>query len=387
VRNSLITALALSLGAVALAQPFISRGTIAEETGVEMTTVAEGLERPWGLAWLPDGSMLVTERPGRLRVISAEGELQKTPVGGTPSVYAGGQGGMLDVAIDPDFENNRFVYLTYTVGDRRANRTRAGRGVLEDGRLRDFEVIFENEDAKMGGQHFGSRLAWLPDGTLLISIGDGGNPPVSFEGEHIRWQAQELDTHFGSVVRINPDGSVPDGNPFTNRRNAKAEIWTYGHRNIQGLVVDPKTGDVWANEHGALNGDEINRLRAGENYGWPAVTFSRDYGTGRLISDDVYGPEYVQPALVWMDNNAPSGLTIYRGDVFGDWDGDLLSGALITQDVRRIDLTANGQVRRETRIPIGERVRDVRVGPDGHVYALTDEPNGRLIRLAPSSGS
>ncbi len=386
-RNSLITALVLSLGAVALAQPFISRGTIAEETGVEMTTVAEGLERPWGLAWLPDGSMLVTERPGRLRVISAEGELQETPVGETPKVYAGGQGGMLDVAIDPDFENNRFVYLTYTVGDRRANRTRAGRGVLEDGRLRDFEVIFENDDAKMGGQHFGSRLAWLPDGTLLISIGDGGNPPVSFEGEHIRWQAQELDTHFGSVVRINPDGSVPDGNPFTNRRDAKAEIWTCGHRNIQGLVVDPQTGDVWANEHGALNGDEINRLRAGENYGWPAVTFSRDYGTGRLISDDVYGPEYVQPALVWMDNNAPSGLTIYRGDVFGDWNGDLLSGALITQDVRRIDLTANGQVRRETRIPIGERVRDVRVGPDGHVYVLTDEPDGRLIRLAPSSGS
>jgi glucose/arabinose dehydrogenase len=374
---------AASVSAAAAASPYMSRGVIPTEDGVAIEEVVDGLVHPWGVAWLPDGSMLVTERPGRLRVIE-NGRVLEEPVRRTPQVFAGGQGGMLDVALHPDFENNRYVYLSYTTGDRRNNRTRVGRGVYENGALNDFEVIFENSETKAGGQHFGSRLAWLPDGTLLISVGDGGNPPVSFEGEHIRKQAQMLGTHFGKVVRVRDDGSIPSDNPFARRDDARGEIWTLGHRNIQGLVVDPETGDVWSNEHGALNGDEINKLEKGENYGWPAVTFSRDYRSGTLISDDVAGPEFNEAELVWMDNNAPSGLTIYRGDVFPEWDGDLLSGGLIVREVRRVNLDRSGRVRGETRIDIGSRVRDVRVGPDGAVYVLTDERNGRLLRLTPS---
>ena len=260
------------------------------------------------------------------------------------------------------------------------------RAAFDGTALTDLEVIFEVADPKAGGQHFGSRLLWLPDGTLLISIGDGGNPPVSFAGDEIRQQAQNLATHFGKIVRVRDDGSVPADNPFVDQAAARPEIWSYGHRNIQGLARDPLTGLLWANEHGAQRGDELNRLEMGRNFGWPAATHSRNYGIFRTeISPHTSLPDMADPAFVWSDTHAPSGLAVYRGNVFPDWDGDILSGGLVTRDVRRIDLDQDGRILGEERIDIGARVRDVRVGPDGHVYLLTDQSSGRLIRLDPAN--
>ena len=378
---------ALSLGAGpghAQGQTMISSGDVDATDGVGLTTVVDDLEHPWGVAWLPDGSMLITERPGRLRLVR-DGVLVDTPVAGVPEVLAAGQGGLLDVAVHPEFEDNNLVYLTYAHGTEDANRLRVARGVLDGAALRDLEVIFEVADAKEGGQHFGSRMLWLPDGTLLVSIGDGGNPPVSFDGQDIRQQAQNLGTHFGKIIRIGDDGAVPTDNPFVGQNDAQPEIWTYGQRNIQGLARDPESGWIWANEHGARRGDELNRLEVGRNYGWPAATHSRNYGIlGSEISPHTSLPDMEDPVFVWSETHAPSGLAIYRGDVFPEWDGDILSGGLVTDDIRRIEIDANGRAVAESAIDIGERVRDIRVGPDGHVYVLTDEPQGRLIRLEPT---
>lgn len=379
--------LALSAGiwaqAVAVAaEPFVSQGNVPDETGIALVTVADGLEHPWGLDWLPDGSALVTERAGDLHLIRI-GLPEPMPISGVPAVFAAGQGGLLDIAVHPEFADNGLVYLSYAAGDRGANRTQVARGVLDGSVLRDLEVIFAVADTKAGAQHFGSRLLWLPDGTLLVSIGDGGNPPVAFDGQAIRLQAQNPGTHFGSLIRIHDDGSIPSDNPVVGGSDAQPEIWSYGHRNVQGLALDPVTGVIWANEHGARRGDELNRVEVGENYGWPQVTHSRNYGLGSLISPHTSLPGMVDPTLVWMTTVAPSGLVVYRGDVFPEWDGDLLSGGLVSQDIRRIDLDGNGIVIGETSIGIDARVRDVSVSPDGHVYVLTDESDGALIRLDP----
>ena len=369
--------------AMAQGETVITDGDPQEATGVRMTTVVADLEHPWGMAWLPDGDMLITERPGRLRLVR-DGELVEQPIAGTPEVFANRQGGLLDVALHPAFEDNRLIYLTYAHGTEDANRTRVARAVFDGEALSDLEVIFEVADTKQGGQHFGSRLLWLPDGTLLVSIGDGGNPPIAFDGEEIRQQAQNLGTHFGKLVRLNDDGSVPTDNPFVDQDGAQPEIWSYGHRNVQGLALDPETGAIWLNDHGARRGDELNRIDLGENYGWPAATYSRNYGVlGTEISPHTSLPGMIDPVLVWSETHAPSGLTVYRGDDFATWDGDVLSGGLVTQDVRRIDLDDNGAVVGEYTIDIGDRVRDVRQSPDGVLYVLTDESDGRLIRLEP----
>ena len=364
------------------AEPFISERGAEPDSGYQVTAIVEGLEHPWGMAWLPDGRMLITERDGRLRLVQ-DGVLAPEPIGGVPEVYADSQGGLLDVAIHPQFSENGLVYLTYSAGDRDANRTTVARGILDGNRLLDVQAIFEVADDKRGGAHFGSRLLWLPDGSLLVSIGDGGNPPVSFDGDDIRLQAQNLGTHFGKLLRLNDDGSVPDDNPFVGQEGARPEIWSYGHRNAQGLAQDPETGAIWVNEHGARRGDELNRVEAGQNYGWPAATHSRNYGFGTEISPHTSLPGMVDPTVVWMRTKAPSGLAVYRGEVFGDWDGDLLSGGLVSEDIRRIVLNDDGTVASEHVIEIGDRVRDVRVGPDGHVYVLTHDSDGRLLRLDP----
>jgi aldose sugar dehydrogenase len=355
-------------------------GDVPEARGWRAETVVTGLEHPWSIAWLPDGTALITERPGRLRLLR-DGRLDPAPIAGVPEVLAYGQGGLLDVAPHPRFAENQQVYLTFAQGTKDANRTALARGRLREGRLEDLQIIFRNADTKNDGQHFGSRLLWLPDGSLLMSIGDGGNPPTAHAGENIRNQAQNPSTHFGKVVRLTAEGQPLPDNPLVNRTGARPEIWTLGHRNIQGLTRDPRTGRVWATEHGSRGGDELNLLVGGGNYGWPVVTYSMEYW-GPKIADATSRPGMVDPKLVWVPSKAPSGLAFYSGERLPGWQGDLFSGALKFGQIRRIDLDGE-RVAGEEKLTIGARVRDVRQGPDGFLYVLTDESNGRLLRIVP----
>jgi aldose sugar dehydrogenase len=353
----------------------------ATSTKFKQTIVVEGLQRPWSMAWLPDGTMLVTEKAGRLRLIR-QGKLLPTPIAGVPEVMSSGQGGLMDVSLHPRFAQNQLIYLTYAHGRENANRTRLVRAKLAGNTLQDLKVIFEVSQEKSDGQHFGSRLAWLPDGTLLLAIGDGGNPPVKLAGELIRKQAQNLRSNLGKIVRLKDDGSVPTNNPFVNNKNADPKVWSYGHRNIQGLAYDPTKKRVWATEHGARGGDELNLPAAGKNYGWPIVTHSQEYFGGE-ISQERSRAGMVDPKVVWTPAIAPSGLAIYTGDRFPAWQGNLFVGGLVSKDIRRLDLDDAGNVKSQEAISIGQRVRDVRQGPDGLLYVLTNESDGRLIRLEP----
>ena len=387
----LIALAAPGSGCTQPAGPVEPTGDVPEAEGWRVERVVGGLSHPWAIAWLPDGRALVTERSGRLRLIEhsllgARGEprLRPQPITGVPEVCACGQGGLLDLALHPGFADNRLIYLTFAEGSEDANRTALARGRLdlEAMRLDDLEVVFRNADVKEGGQHFGSRLLWLPDGTLLMSIGDGGNPPIAFDGEPIRDQAQNPDTHFGSVLRLDAEGEAPADNPFVGRADARPELYSYGHRNIQGLTLDARSGRVWANEHGSKGGDEINRIEAGNDYGWPEVTYSREYW-GPRISERTSAPGVTQPVVVWTPSIAPSGMAVYTGGAFPQWQGDLLSGALKFQQVRRTDVDGT-RVLGEQKLSIGRRVRDVRQGPDGEIYLLTDEDPGALLRIVPA---
>jgi len=345
-------------------------------------TIVRGLEHPWSMAWLPDGSILITERPGRLRIVK-NGVLLPQAIAGLPNIYAQGQGGLMDISLHPQFQQNRLVYLTYAHGDASANRTRLGRAKFDGKSLTNFQVIFEAAPVKAGTQHFGSRIAWLQDGTLLLAIGDGGNPPLKLGGSLIREQAQKLNSHLGKVLRLNDDGSAPKNNPFIKKPQAKPEIWSYGHRNIQGLTVDQNTGKVWATEHGSKGGDELNLLNVGKNYGWPQVSFSQEYFGGDITSlRSKVG--MVDPKLVWTPAIAPSGLAVYNSTRFPQWQGNLFLGGLVSQDLRRITTDRDGLVKTQEQINIGQRVRDVRQGADGFIYVLTDQVNGELIRLQPA---
>lgn len=371
----------LSMSCAAQTGPAPISGDVPEASGWRAEVVVAGLSHPWSIAWLPNGSALVTERPGRLRLIR-NGRLDPKPITGLPQVLAIGQGGLLDIALHPDFADNRLVYLTIAAGSPEANRTALVRGRLEDHTLRDATIIFQNADSKVGGQHFGSRLVWLPDKSLLMSIGDGGNPPTRFGDGNIRNQAQNLGTHFGKVLRLKDDGTPPPDNPFVGRPGAKPEIWTLGHRNIQGLTRHPLHGRIWANEHGSRGGDELNILEGGRNYGWPVVTYSFEYW-GPKIADETHRPGIADPQLVWTPSKAPSGLTFYTGDVYPQWKGDLFSGALKFGQIRRIDLDGD-RIIGEEKLTFGKRVRDVRQGPDGYLYVLTDEDDGALLKIVPT---
>lgn len=366
---------------------------VPEAQGWSMEVVLDGLEHPWSVVWLPNSDMLITERPGRLRWVR-DGELQSDSVSGVPEVFADGQAGLLDVSIHPNFTENGFVYLTYAAGNDDANRTTLARGVFSDGALTDVHSIFATNVAKTGNQHFGSRIAWLPDTTMLVSIADGGNY-IRFDGGWIREQAQNTSNHLGTVVNLTEDGrpkaseygAVGDTSQTSSSREVVEssielpEIWTYGHRNIQGLAVDPVTGVVWSNEHGARGGDELNLLEAGANYGWPIVTYSREYHFPR-ITRRTTKPGMVDPHVVWTPAQAPSGLAVYHGDAIPEWQGNIFSGGLKSGEVRRIILNGTS-IAGEEKLTIGARVRDVREGPDGYLYILTDESNGRLIRIVP----
>jgi glucose/arabinose dehydrogenase len=302
-----------------------------------------------------------------------------------PPLLAVGQGGLLDVSLHPRFADNGWVYLTLAQGTADANWTALARGKLAGNRLEDARILWRVSQAKSGGQHFGSRLAWLPDGTLLMSIGDGGNRPNTLEGRLIREHAQLLNSHIGKIVRLTDEGAPAPGNPFAGQAGADPAIWSRGHRNIQGLAYDPIRKTVWATEHGSLGGDELNRVAAGGNYGWPEVSQTRDYVTGAPVSAETTRAGMTDPVLLWDMAVAPSGLIVYDGQAFPQWRGDLFSGSLRSLDVRRIQLDDKGAIKGETGLRVGQRVRDVRQGPDGFLYVLTDEKAGRLIRFSPST--
>jgi aldose sugar dehydrogenase len=339
-----------------------------KEGPIRVETVADGLEHPWGLTFLPDGRMLVTERVGRLRIVTPDGNTSD-PLKGVPQVFAQGQGGLLDVALDPDFASNRLVYLAYSEPGDGGAGTAVARGKLADAGLDAVQVIFRQEPKVVGGNHFGSRLAFAPDGKLFITLGE------RFQFE----PAQDLSNHLGKIVRLNPDGSVPEDNPFVGRKDAKPEIWSYGHRNPQGAAIHPKTGKLWESEFGPLGGDEINIPEPGRNYGWPVVSWGKHYD-GRAIPAPPTHPEFADAIDHWNPVISPSGITFYTADAIPGWKGNLLIAGLSSEAIVRLTLDGE-KVTGEERIPMGTRIRDVVQGPDGAVYALTDEDDGKILRL------
>ncbi len=341
---------------------------------LRLRTVVEGLEYPWAIAFLPDGRLLVSERPGRLNIID-DGEVIK--VGGIPEdLHATNQGGLLDIALHPGYDDNGWIYLTYSQGDAEATRTTLIRGRLDGETLADVEKVFTEGRASGPGRHYGSRLAWLPDGTLLMSVGDRGAEPP---------RAQDTADHAGTLLRLNDDGSVPGDNPFVDDEDYLPEIYSYGHRNIQGLIVHPESGEIWASEHGPRGGDELNRVQAGNNYGWPQVTLGRDYRTEATFNGAVRSKEgKTDPVIDWTPEIAPSGLTYVPGKAFENWEGNLLAGGLRSRQIRRVVFEDGIVVHEEELIreEIG-RIRDVRKGPNGGIYITTDESDGGVYKLTP----
>jgi glucose/arabinose dehydrogenase len=349
--------------------------------GWRTETVADGIPQPWGIAWLPDGRPLVTSKDGTLHILNGK-RFDTVPMDGLPAVYSSGQGGLLDIALHPADKVNPRVYMTMSTGTDSDNRTILVQGIFDGKRVHSIKTLFRVQQDKSGGQHFGSRLLWLPDGTLLMSIGDGGNPPQRVGNMLARDQAQNLGTDHGSILRLTAEGKPAPGNPLAKRPGALPEIWTYGHRNIQGMARDPLSGRIWATEHGPRGGDELNLIEGGHNYGWPLQSYGRDYRTGEPVGQRTVAG-MTAPKVAWVPSPAPSGLAFYTGSQFPQWRGSLFSGGLVSMDIRRIALDKDGNVQGQERLDIGKRVRDVKQGPDGFLYAITDEENGRLLRIVP----
>jgi len=343
----------------------------------KLETVTTGLETPWSLAFLPGGDMLVTERPGRLRIVRADGRIG-APLAGVPPVHAVGQGGLFDVILGPNFAQDGHIYLSFAQPTESGARTAVASAVLdrEANAIREVKLIFAQRDDPPGGHHFGGRLAFAPDGTLFVTLG---------ERARYREKAQQPDSHLGKIVRIRTDGSVPEDNPFARSDVFLREIWSYGHRNVQGAAIHPQTGALWTHEHGPQGGDEVNITRRGANHGWPLITYGREYVTGFSIGEGTTRGDVVAPAHVWVPSIAPSGMAFYTGERFPDWRGDLFVGSLKFGVLVRLDLDGDTVVGEE-RLFQGEtrRIRDVRQGPDGLLYLL-DEWGGRILRVVPGT--
>ena len=350
--------------------------TFKSSTGdIKVETVASGLVNPWALAFLPDGRLLVTERPGRMRIVTPDGKLSP-PLGGVPKVFASGQGGLLDVVLDRGFANNRTIYFCFAEPERGGGRTALARAKLGESQLDDVQVIFHQEGPLSSGGHFGCRIAQAADNNLFLTT-----------GEHFidRDEAQKLTSHLGKIVRIAPDGSVPNDNPFVGRSDAKPEIWSYGHRNMQGAAIHPQTGKLWEHEHGARGGDEVNIPQAGKNYGWPVISYGVNYDGTPVGSGKSAMPGMEQPIKYWVPSIAPSGMAFYTGDLFPTWKGSLLVGALAGQMLVRLSLDGETVTGEERMLQgLRERIRDVRVGPDGAIYLVTDNSAGRVLKVVPS---
>jgi len=342
------------------------------EADFRLVRVVEGLREPWSFAFLPGGDALVTERTGGLWRVTGD---SVEAVSGAPNVAAVGQGGLLDLALHPDFASNRLVYMSYSDRYDFGVGTAVARGRLDGRRLTDVEVIFRMNRSSAGGRHFGSRIVFGRDGLLYITTGDRGD----------RDRAQDASDHAGSVLRIRPEGSIPSDNPFAGGGDGTAEIYSYGHRNAQGMAVHPQTGEIWLHEHGPQGGDEINVVERGANYGWPVISYGANYGTGTPIGEGTSKPGMEQPILHWTPSIAPSGLAFYSGDRFPGWQGDAFVGALAGRHLRRVELDGRKVVEQEVLLDgVVGRIRDVREGPDGLLYLITDERDGGLYRIEPT---
>jgi len=345
----------------------------SEDHSFRVVKVVEGLEQPWSLAFLPDGRMLITEKAGRLRVVR-DGKLDAKPISGMPQVTVHGQGGLHDVVPHPRFAENGLIYLAYAARGDGGVGTELARGRLAGDRLENVQVIFRQSPKGSAGQHFGGRIVFDRAGFVYLTLGDRGE----------RDRAQRPDDHAGSVIRLHDDGRVPQDNPFVGKPGWKPEKYTLGNRNMQGAALHPQTGQLWTHEHGPQGGDEVNVIRAGTNYGWPVITYGVNYGIGTRIGEGKEKPGMAQPLHYWVPSIAPSGMAFYTGDKFPSWKGNLFVGAL--RDRMLVRLVLNGEkVVKEERLLQGAlgRVRDVRVGPDGFLYLLTDDSNGILARLEP----
>lgn len=346
----------------------------SEDYALAVFEVASGLDHPWGLAFLPSGQMIVTEREGAVRLVSPEGNLGR-PLKGVPRVNNSGQGGMLDVVLDPEFDKNNLIYLSYSEPGSGGSGTAVARARLDIARnnLSDLVVLFRQMPKSLSGRHYGSRLVFARDGKLYITLGERGE----------RDRAQDFSINRGQVVRINRDGSIPADNPFVDKVGYRPEVWSYGHRNPQGAALHPTTGDLWTVEHGARGGDEVNIPKAGKNYGWPVIAYGKHYSGGK-IGEGTHKDGMEQPVYFWDPSIAPSGMDFYSGDKFPKWRGNLLVAALKYQLIARLVLKGDTIVREERVLDgLDERIRHVRQGPDGYIYLLTDDNDGRILRIEP----
>jgi glucose/arabinose dehydrogenase len=385
-RSTLIIAALLSGAVLSTATPVAAQqGATMPSTlhPYRVTTVAEGLVNPWGMAFLPNGDLLVTERPGRLRIIR-KGALLPTPVEGVPAVVARGQGGLLDITLHPQFASNRFVYLSFSkpIGENNAATTAIVRAKFENDKLTDVREIFVAETRGAPG-HFGSRFAWGPDGKLYFSVGDRQVPPTGNLEAH---PAQDVSNHHGTINRVNDDGTIPADNPFAGQAGKQGSIWSYGHRNPQGLTFDTD-GNLWSTEHGPQGGDELNLIEKGKNYGWPVIGFGVNYRTGSIIHQSTLREGMEQPRHVWVPSIGVSGLMVYRGAAFPKWQGNIFAGGLVGEQLARFDRTGTQVTLGDVLVRGRGRIRDVREGPDGFVYIATENRDGSpsaIVRLEPA---